>query len=569
MKKSTSFLTLQIIVVMNLIIYAGTYGGGSGTSGSPYLISTASHLYELYGTSGDWGSYFRQENNISVTGTWTPIGNSTTKFTGSYNGQGYLVSGVSMDDVASNGYWGFFGYTNGATIENLGVSVSLNCKSSVGGLIGYAQTSTVTGCYTTGSVSGYYGYVGGLIGESSGTTISTCYSTTTVTGGTSGSGSYTGGLVGKCANGSPISNSYHITNNVSGKDYVGGLVGGLETSSSVSQCYSTGSVTGTIVVGGLVGALSASIENSYSRANVSNSGSNSGGLVGQSSSGTINKCFSTGTATGSSSVGGLLGYNSSGTTTNSFWDTETSSLGSSEGGTGKTTAQMKTQSTFTDASWSSSIWNMDAGYNDGYPHLDWQNTGGTPLPVELTSFIANVNDGDVILEWQTATEVDNYGFDIQRSVISGQRSNEWEKIGFVTGYGNSNSPKHYFFIDENITASGKYFYRLKQIDNDGSYDFSPIVLVEIENPKEFALEQNYPNPFNPNTVISYQLSASGKVTLKIYDVLGKEIAMLVNEEKESGVYEVEFDASYLAGGVYLYELVANDYRAVKKLMVIK
>lgn len=571
----TCLLTVLFIVLSNSLFFAGTYFSGSGTSGDPYQIATAENLTTLRSTPEDWaaGIYFKQMNSITVSGEWTPIGNSTTHFRGSYNGQGYTISGVTITDLNRNGYWAFFGYTNGATIQNLGlISISISEKSEVGGLIGYAQSTTVSNCYTTGSVSGYYGYVGGLIADTYGSTISDCYSTVTVTGGTSGSGSHTGGLVGKCSNSSPISNSYHITGNVSGRDYVGGLVGVLESSSSVSQCYSSGSVSGTLLSGGLIGYLSASVYDSYSRANVSISGDGSGGLVGQNSGGSIDKCYSTGTATGTTNVGGLLGSNSSGTTTNSFWDTETSSLLSSAGGTGKTTTQMKTDSTFTNAGWSSSVWNLDAGYNDGYPHLDWQNTGGTPLPVELFSFTANVGTDFITLYWQTATEVNNYGFHVESK--KDKVESNWETIGFVNGYGNSNSPKDYSFIDKNV-AAGNYLYRLKQIDNNGEFSYSSEVEVNVETiPTEFALYQNYPNPFNPTTTIKYSVpkiinNQSSIINLKVYDILGNEVATLVNEEKEPGIYEVEWNATDLATGIYLYRLQSNGFVTVRKALIIK
>jgi hypothetical protein len=576
---------LQITIILILstqLLIAGTYGGGSGTLESPYQIATAAHLSELSSTSSDWatGIYFKQMNNITVSGEWSPIGNSTTNFRGSYNGQEYTISGVTITDQFRNGYWGFFGYTNGATIQNLGlISISISEKSEVGGLIGYAQSTTVSNCYTTGSVSGYYGYVGGLIADTYGTTISDCYSTVTVTGGTSGGGSHTGGLVGRCTNSSPISNSYHITGNVSGRDYVGGLVGVLESFSSVSQCYSSGSVSGTSAVGGVIGSLSASVYDSYSRANVFNSGPNSGGLVGQNVSGSIDKCYSTGTATGSANVGGLLGYNDGGSTTNSFWDTETSSQDLSAGGFGRTTTEMKTASTFIDAGWNSDTWYIDAGFNNGYPYLHWQNAG-TPLPVELTSFTATINERGVTLNWQTATEVNNYGFEVERIIKNSKLKNQnWETIGFVKGKGNSNSLKEYSFTDKllNLNIDLDLNYRLKQIDNDGQFTYSEVVEVTFNlQHSTYELYQNYPNPFNPETKIKFSLpngNSHSFVTLKVYDILGNEVSTLLNDYKEPGLHEVNFNASSAAGGlstgVYFYRLQSGSFIETKKLLLVK
>jgi len=197
-------------------------------------------------------------------------------------------------------------------------------------------------------------------------------------------------------------------------------------------------------------------------------------------------------------------------------------------------------------------------------------SGMGELPVELTSFTANHADGKVMLCWQTATEVNNYGFEIQRSVFSDQLSAEnWEKIGFVEGHGNSNSPKDYFFTDDS-PLSGTVQYRLKQIDNDGKYDFSKEVEIMVTAlPKAFALEQNYPNPFNPSTIISYQLPVKSNVELKIYDLLGNEVAALVNEQKEAGSYQVQFDGSKLSSGVYFYKLHAKGVALTKKLLLMK
>ncbi len=191
-----------------------------------------------------------------------------------------------------------------------------------------------------------------------------------------------------------------------------------------------------------------------------------------------------------------------------------------------------------------------------------------PLPVELISFTANVNDNNVILNWQTATEVNNYGFEIQRST----EKTTWSKIGFVEGNGTSNSPKEYSFTDR-VSQSGKYSYRLKQIDIDGSYKYSNVVEVNVGSPEKFELGQNYPNPFNPATTIEYSIPNVGEpvqnVQLIIYDVLGREVATLVNGKQEVGHYKVKFDASKLNSGVYFYTLRAGEFVSTKKMILMK
>ncbi len=187
------------------------------------------------------------------------------------------------------------------------------------------------------------------------------------------------------------------------------------------------------------------------------------------------------------------------------------------------------------------------------------------LPVELTTFTANVNGDVVVLNWTTATEVNNYGFDIQKSASEAE---EWETIGFVNGNGNSNAPKKYSFTDaSNINGTVKY--RLKQIDIDGSFKYSNIIELNATLVKEFALEQNFPNPFNPTTVISYSIPEDSHVSVKVFDVLGNIVATLVNQNQTVNKYKVNFDAGNLTNGVYFYKIQAGNYSAVKKMILLK
>jgi hypothetical protein len=194
------------------------------------------------------------------------------------------------------------------------------------------------------------------------------------------------------------------------------------------------------------------------------------------------------------------------------------------------------------------------------------------LPVELTSFTANYVNGNVGLKWTTATEVNNYGFNVERRETGNGKSETWVKIGFVQGSGNSNSPKEYLFVDS-TPPSGKIHYRLKQVDFDGQFEYSGIVEVIIETPTQFSLQQNYPNPFNPITTIKYSIPNVGTgfslSILKVYDILGSEVAVLVNEMQPAGNYEIQFDGSKLASGVYIYKLQSGNYSSVKKFMLLK
>ena len=191
-----------------------------------------------------------------------------------------------------------------------------------------------------------------------------------------------------------------------------------------------------------------------------------------------------------------------------------------------------------------------------------------PLPVELTSFYAEAKTSTVDLKWTTATEVNNYGFEIERATASEGKLVKWEKIGIVNGAGNSNSPRDYSFRDVE-PARAKSSYRLKMVDIDGTYEYSKVIEVNTHLPSKFSLSQNYPNPFNPNTTIRYQLPQNSFVTVKVFDVLGKEVEILVNEEKDAGNYEVNFDASKLASGIYLYKMQTENFTEIRKLLLLK
>ncbi|MDT3697422.1 MAG: choice-of-anchor V domain-containing protein [Ignavibacterium sp.] len=213
----------------------------------------------------------------------------------------------------------------------------------------------------------------------------------------------------------------------------------------------------------------------------------------------------------------------------------------------------------------------------------------SPVPVELVSFSAQIENNTVNLKWITSSELNNYGFDLERSIIKVNRKEIWESVGFVKGNGTTTNSNTYFFKDDisNITDKSQFIrYRLKQTDNDGSFKYSNEVKVEVEQLTDFSLLQNFPNPFNPVTKISYSIPANiykGKgtkesflVTLGVYDLLGQEITTLVNEEKPVGVYEVIFNAGNLSSGIYFYQLKiqsANskvvDYIQTKKMVLMR
>jgi photosystem II stability/assembly factor-like uncharacterized protein len=186
-----------------------------------------------------------------------------------------------------------------------------------------------------------------------------------------------------------------------------------------------------------------------------------------------------------------------------------------------------------------------------------------PLPVELSSFTAVNKNNQIILKWRTETESNNYGFEIERKI-----SDEWEKLSFIQGSGNSSSPKEYLFTDKSLIGGNKFQYRLKQIDFSGNFNYSKIIEADVV-PDEFTLYQNYPNPFNPTTKIRYQIPHQSKVVIKIYNLLGSEVMELLNDQKEAGSYEVEFNGENLSSGTYIYQIIADNFNKTMKMVLLK
>ncbi len=206
--------------------------------------------------------------------------------------------------------------------------------------------------------------------------------------------------------------------------------------------------------------------------------------------------------------------------------------------------------------------------NGGLAYNISVDTSDTNIPVELSSFTASTSNGNVVLNWTTATETNNKGFEVQRS-----NGGEYQTIAFVQGNGTSTQQHSYTYSDQKV-ENGNYSYRLRQVDFDGTSEYSQVVEVSVSNPVEFNLAQNYPNPFNPSTKINYSLKVDSKVTLKVFDILGQEVVTLLNENIAAGAHNVTFDASKLNSGVYLYKIEANgvdgsSFTSVKKMILTK
>jgi hypothetical protein len=427
--KEDTFMKRVIFALLVITIVTSAqakYSGGTGSPDDPYLISTAEDMNQIGRNYTDWDKCFKLTADINLsayTGTqFSRIGTDDKHaFSGVFDGNGYTISGFTYT-APTRDYIGVFGDISG-TIENVSlVDVNITGRSYVGGLVGYSG-GNISNCYSAGVIRGgdnsryigglvgcigndeYWGYInnchstsvvtggngsaylGGLAGQIVNSEIGNCYSTGAVTGGDSSV--YLGGLVGVI--GSPNGNEYeywdegyisncHSTGTVTGGDYsynLGGLVGGNYYSYGyISECYSTGAVSGgydSDSLGGLVGyEENCYVADCYATGEVAGD-YDAGGLVGlKESYSTITGCYSSGSVSGYMYVGGLVGWDNGGQeTTDSFWDTNTSGQSWSAGGTGKTTVEMKTKSTFTDAGWNfDDVWHICETTN--YPKLLWQ-----------------------------------------------------------------------------------------------------------------------------------------------------------------------------------------------------
>jgi len=566
--------------------------GGTGTSGDPYQISTYADLVWLQGASTEWGKYFLQTANIDAAATsgdgWNPLGNDT--FDGTYDGGGFAIDNLTIDGAGS---LGFIQKTSSTTtIKNLGltnvnITITGGNDGYTGALVSHMDGGTVENCYSTGNIISnltreYYNYggliarinagsdvrdsysevnisnadssvnVGGFVGYNNGGSITKCYATGTIQG-----GSAVGGFVGENNTGSDITKSYSTGNVTASSSSSGGFVG-YNYKGTVSECYSRGDVSGTARVGGFIGfnrRAGAVVSNCYSFGEVTgNVGGHVGGFCGRNyqTGATIEYCYSTGVCNDKGFMG--ASYNGTPVVTDCFFDATTSG-GTDSYATGETTTNMKIQATFTNWNFGT-VWEM-VGAN--YPRL--KNQQDSALPVELTSFTASTSSatGSVVLNWETATEVNNYGFDVESS----NDNVTFSKVGFVSGHGNSNTPQSYSFT----STDGAKYYRLKQVDMDGSFKYSEV--VEVEGNLTYKLSQNYPNPFNPTTVISFSIPEVSKVSITVFNALGQEVAELANREFSVGNHSVNFNASNLTSGIYFYRLNSANFSKTMKMLLIK
>lgn len=199
-------------------------------------------------------------------------------------------------------------------------------------------------------------------------------------------------------------------------------------------------------------------------------------------------------------------------------------------------------------------------------YTGWGTFCSSALPVTLIEFTHSVSGNNVTLKWKTESELNNSGFDVERKAAA---DSTWKKITFITGNGTTNELHEYLYEDKKL-QTGKYNYRLKQIDYNGNFEYFNLAAeVEIKKPAEFSLGQSYPNPSNPKSNIEFKIPERSHVNISVYNLLGELVSELVNETKDAGIYTVEFNGSNLASGTYLYRIKSGNFTAVKKIILVK
>ncbi len=584
-------------------------------------VWNATHLNNV---RTDLGGSYIQMADIVLDGTWTPI----STFAGSYNGNGFTITGLSSNTG------GLFGVIDGANLDNV-VLINTSIITStavVGGLVGHAKNSTIMNCYTDGGhlVQSGGSDVGGLVGILENSQMEYCYNTITVMG-----NDRVGGLVGSTTlwPGLPVSSStiyrcYSI-GPVIDTDTVGGLVGLSGPGAMIEECYSANMVDGQFHIGGLVGINYGEILNSFTVCTEEVKGDYIGGLVGLNY-GEIRNCYSNRIVNCIKIVdneevpgdhpGGLVGYHGPGGNYplygliyNSYWDADVTPGGftnywtydepdpydanyESRTGYARTTEQMTwVHATNTYVTWDFDvIWAADevGTLNRGYPTLAntafyYECEPDTGQPVELSSFTANViASGAVNLQWRAESETNVLGYNVYRSEYN--ELNDATNINHLVILAmNGSTPTVYSYLDEDVLPGATYYYWLQSIDLDLTYIFhdpiSVLISYEEEDPEipvvplETKLIGAYPNPFNPGTNIGFSLAESARVTITIYNNRGQFVRTLIanKEFPEGRDHSVYFDGKNDLGknirsGIYFYIMQTDkDFSETRKMLLLK
>jgi len=537
---------------------------GDGSSGTPYQIASLENLYWISQDDTRWDKHYIQTASIDASGSsswdsnqgFTPIGTAGTEgteFSGSYDGDGYTITGIYISRDASS--MGLFGYTQGAEFKNMGlINVNVTstlfgfaCGALCGQLLGSSgDLASITDCYITGDASfatANSGSLVGVIGEYA--TVATSYSSVDIIG----TGNEGGGLVGWVRSGT--------------------------TPCTIRDCYYTGDLSGSTSMGGLIGRIESlatpTIENCYFSGTVTVSVHTEGALIGKvESSGIVKNCVYDSDVEG---VGSLWGTGTPGTVTNC---------------SGQSTSNMKDYTTYTALGWdfvtetdngSDNYWDADqAGtVNNGYPILSWQSGADQSLPVTLSEFKAKYGKSGVSLSWITSTEVENLGFILYRST-HGNRSvvASFMDTDQLLGHGTTTEEHSYLYTDRKVFAGNSYEYILSDVDYSGKESIHTERAISLSIPSDkpiiadsYSLNSTFPNPFNPSFTIPFTLSTDMHVRATLYDVNGRQVMKVMDEDLNSGEYKHRVNSKIFSAGVYLLKMEFGTYSHTQKLVLLK
>lgn len=603
---------------------------GDGSSVNPYQISSLGNLYWLTVNPLYWNAHYQQTTNINASPTvnwnqnsgWWPIGYygdggdpSNNPFTGSYDGQGYVIDGLFVGDPLLHGA-GLFGFISGASITNLGLTNVQVITSPInsynaGALAGFVENnSIISHCYSTGIVNGHEN-VGGLVGYSINSSVENCQSSCEIQG-----ESCVGGLVGGNGNHSTIHNS-SASGNVSATLYgAGGLAGYSGYWSLISNSFCTGNSFGYTQVGGFVGfQMLSTIRNCFSRGNVTVTTDlypHMGGFIGLNQGDYLNfnppiqaiieNCYSTGSVFCSEgqdpSNKGFAGFDYYSMNSSNFFDSDVSNQNTDDTGVGapKTTQEMTTMALVTPNiyvgnGWDfvgetingdEDIWNIGNGRNNGYPYLCWEYPEDNPtLPVTLSSFTAvSPASNTVNIAWVTQSENNLLGYHIFKNNSEYLISADRITISLIPAFNQSNE-QNYSFNDTDIINNTTYYYWLQSVEANGSFQYygptSVTITHDIVPPLTndmTTLDNVYPNPLKQaqNAHFDVKVKDNEIAALKIFNIKGQLIKQY--SSIQPGIHKITWNGKdsfdkLVANGVYFYQLSSPSYNSTKKVLLIK
>lgn len=566
---ATSIVTLDTVLLP-----------GSGTPTDPYLIADYNAL-KVVGVNYNINAVYHLIADIDASPSraehgdsgFVPIGNIGKPFTGVFHGGGHVIRNLYINRPGID-YIGLFGYISGATLDSIGmIGNTFSGYRYIGGVTGF-NGGNISHCYNTGGVVGSGSYVGGVAGyNTSGSTISSCYNTGNITSGARQVGGIAGYNFGSLSSGAIIQYCFN-TGRITGPGDVGGITG-LNYYSTIHSSYNTGSLFSSASgTGGIAG------ENVYTNSAITNCYNTGiiagttlvGGITGYNNySSIVNACYNAGLVSGTSNVGGVAG-NSSSTVSNCYWDTlttgQSNALGYNGGTitavTARSTIEMKDTSSLSNLSFPS-VWTIRL--DSTYAGLQGVSNNAPFAFADAFSMNRSFGLAQLLLN---DCDIETAHNNLILKVISNKigTTDSVSILEFPFGIANGTVDTLLYRVGEvgiTDTLWGNIATAIMTLDTTAT----GIISEPSATPREYVLYQNYPNPFNPNTIIKYDVPRQSIVTLKVYDIIGREVATLVNEIKAAGTYQVSFQALKLSSGIYFYRFVSGNYVSAKKLVLIK